>query len=70
MSTTVLKIQGMSCGHCVKSVTAALERVEGVTSAAVDLSAGRAVVEHDESAAPRALVAAVMDEGYTAEETG
>ena len=70
MSRTVLKIEGMTCGHCVKSVTEALERVDGVSSAEVDLGAGRAVVEHDETQADtRALVAAVIDEGYTAEET-
>ena len=70
MSRTVLKIEGMTCGHCVKSVTDALERVEGVSNAEVDLSAGRAVVEHDATQADsRALVAAVIDEGYTAEET-
>ena len=70
MSRTVLKIEGMTCGHCVKSVTDALQRVDGVSSAEVDLSAGRAVVEHDEERADSSvLVAAVADEGYTAEET-
>ena len=70
MSRAVLKIEGMTCGHCVKSVTDALEQVEGVSKAEVDLTAGRAVVEYDETQAdPRALVAAVIDEGYTAEET-
>ena len=70
MAQTVLKITGMTCGHCVKAVTDALNRVDGVQQAAVDLGAGRAVVEYDESRVePHVLATAVMDEGYTAEET-
>ncbi|MFW6078783.1 MAG: heavy-metal-associated domain-containing protein [Gemmatimonadota bacterium] len=70
MTTTTLKIQGMSCGHCVSAVTEALKGVEGVRSADVDLEGGRAVVEYDEGRATTAqLVGAVMDEGYTAEES-
>ncbi len=69
MATATLKITGMSCGHCVRSVTEALESVDGVRSAKVDLEAGRATVEYDESTTdPTDLVGAVMDEGYTAEE--
>lgn len=69
MATATLKIQGMTCGHCVRAVTDALEGVDGVRSAQVDLQAGRAVVEYDEAKTnPRALANVVMDEGYTAEE--
>lgn len=69
MTTATLKIQGMSCGHCVQAVTGALESVDGVRAARVDLHAGRATVEYDEArTGPKALVGAVMDEGYTAEE--
>ena len=69
MTTTTLKVAGMTCGHCVNAVTQALEQVAGVERAEVDLKAGRAVVEYDEqSTDPRALAAAIMDEGYTAEE--
>lgn len=69
MKTITLTIKGMSCGHCVNAVTGALEGVPGVQSAVVELQAGRARVEYDESKATSAeLVGAVMDEGYTAEE--
>jgi copper chaperone CopZ len=69
MTTMTLKITGMSCSHCVKSVTNALESVRGVQRANVDLNAGKARVEYDETlATPAQLVGAVMDEGYTAEE--
>lgn len=69
MATTSLKIEGMTCGHCVAAVTKALEGTEGVTTAKVDLQSGRAVVEYDESRTrPEVLTSVVMDEGYTAEE--
>lgn len=63
---TVLKIDGMTCGHCVAAVTKALEAVPGVESADVVLDGGRATVLHE--GIPGALVAAVEDEGYTARE--
>jgi copper chaperone len=69
MATAVLKVKGMTCEHCVRTVKAALENVEGVERASVDLKQGRAVVEFAEgSTTPKALAGAVMDEGYIAEE--
>ena len=69
MATTTLKIQGMTCQHCVRSVTQALESQEGVARAEVDLQAGRAQVEYDDArVTPRALAHAVAEEGYEAEE--
>jgi copper chaperone len=69
MATATLKIEGMSCGHCVRAVTDALKRTAGVQRAEVNLEEGRAVVEFDAAlTSPRALANAVMDEGYVAEE--
>jgi len=69
MATTTLKVSGMTCDHCVRSVTQALESQAGVTRAAVDLEAGRARVEYDQSRiTPAGLAAVVADEGYEAEE--
>jgi copper chaperone len=71
MTTTTLKISGMTCGHCVRTVTEALEQVDGVEAARVELDAGRAVIDYDaKRTSSRALANAVMDEGYMAEETG
>jgi copper chaperone len=70
MATTVLKVSGMSCGHCVRAVTDAIQGVDGVTRADVDLAQGRATVEFDAArTTPRELAAAVADEGYSAEES-
>jgi copper chaperone len=70
MAVTTLKVSGMTCGHCVKAVTQALEGVAGVRQAQVELGAGRATVDYDESrTSPAVLASVVADEGYAAEET-
>jgi len=70
VTTKTLRIGGMSCNHCVHAVTRALEGVEGVSRAQVELGSGRAVVEYDEARTGVAeLVAAVQEEGYSAEES-
>ncbi|MDR0451710.1 MAG: cation transporter [Treponema sp.] len=61
---TTLKIDGMSCEHCVRHVTEALKGVAGVTSARVDLEKQSAEVEHGDSVSPDALKAAVEEAGY------
>jgi copper chaperone len=67
MENTVVKVGGMSCGGCVKSVTAALQAVAGVRSAEVSLQAGEAKVDYDPSRATRAeLVRAVEEAGFDA----
>ena len=71
MTTATLKISGMTCGHCVRTVKEALEKVDGVEDARVDLEEGRAVVAYDAArTSSRALANAVMNEGYMAEENG
>ena len=62
-----LKVDGMSCGHCVKSVTEALQGVSGVDKVVeVSLDKGEAVVEG--SAPAPALVAAIEEIGFDAKE--
>lgn len=63
---TVLKIEGMSCEHCVKHVTGALEALAGVDSARVSLKTNSAEVEHDAALSLEALKAAVEEAGYEA----
>lgn len=63
---TELKIEGMSCMHCVKSVTEALSQVPGVTDVQeVSLEKETATVNGSPDA--QALVAAVQEAGYQAE---
>lgn len=59
-----LKIKGMSCQHCVKHVTNALQEVAGVTAVKVDLNQANATVETDGSVGEQVLKDAVAEAGY------
>jgi copper chaperone CopZ/thiol-disulfide isomerase/thioredoxin len=63
-----LSVEGMSCGGCVAKVKKAIEAVEGVASATVELGTGRAtaVGEVGGSLSPEAVVAAVVAAGKDA----
>jgi copper chaperone len=63
--TIELEITGMTCDHCVRSVTNALKDVEGVADAVVSLEMKQAIVTAEEVDLP-ALIAAVEEEGYAA----
>ena len=66
MATTIeLDITGMTCDHCVRSVTNALKDVPGVTDAVVSLEKKQATVTAD-SVDVQALLDAVEEEGYEA----
>lgn len=65
MNTTELTVQGMTCGSCVKHVTAALKSLPGVTAVDVDLNAGR--VRVTASSDTTAFIAALDDAGYPAQ---
>ena len=65
MKRTTLKIDGMSCGHCVMSVRKALEGLDGVTVEQV--AVGSATVEYDPAvASPEQIAEVVSTTGYTA----
>lgn len=60
-----LEINGMSCQHCVKTVTDALTALEGVQRAKVNLRKGEAVVHFDASQTTTAnLTAAITEVGF------
>ncbi len=44
---TTLEVKGMSCGHCVASVTEAVKKVPGVTDVSVSLEQANAKIEGD-----------------------
>jgi len=69
MKITVLDVEGMTCGSCVRHVDAALGRVPGVQSVEVDLRQRSARVRHDpNSTLVTALIDALRAEGYDARE--
>ena len=67
MQNVTLKIDGMTCGGCVKSVTRVLSELDGVAQADVSLEKAQAVVSFDANKVqPAALVEAVEDAGFDA----
>ena len=65
MKTSVIAIEGMTCGGCVASVTKALQQVAGVQNVKVALSPAQAEVTFDENMVDdAALHAAVQNAGF------
>ena len=65
MEKTTINVEGMSCDHCVKAVTNAVNALPGIGSVAVDLNAGTVTVEHDPGITDVAGIRAeIEDQGY------
>ena len=65
---TALQVEGMTCASCVARVEKALFKVEGVSSATVNLATEKATVQALSTVPISALKAAIEKAGYTAEE--
>lgn len=59
---TTVKINGMTCAHCVRAVFTSLSGVPGIDRA--DVSIGKAIIEHDGSVSPEAIREAISIAGY------
>jgi copper chaperone len=60
-----LKVEGMTCGGCVKSIQNALNARDGVASATADLDAKQVAIEFDPAVIQQAdLVEAIEDAGF------
>lgn len=63
MANITLKVEGMSCGHCVKSIEKALNNIGA--SGKVDLSAKKVEVQFDQSRlSQEAIKEAIEEQGY------
>ncbi|QHW29378.1 heavy-metal-associated domain-containing protein [Paenibacillus rhizovicinus] len=63
MQTAILKVEGMSCGHCVNSVEGAVKKL-GATGK-VDLNAGLVTLEYEESKVSLdEIKEAIEEQGY------
>ncbi|MGF6111441.1 heavy-metal-associated domain-containing protein [Pseudomonas frederiksbergensis] len=60
----VFNVQGMSCGHCVKAITQALQAKDPAASVRVDLATKEVGVESGLTA--EQVIAAITEEGYDA----
>jgi copper chaperone CopZ len=57
-------VTGMTCGHCVSSVTEEVSAVPGAEDVVVDLATGLLTVSSDEPLDDAAVRAAVEEAGY------
>jgi copper chaperone len=62
--TTTWTVTGMTCGHCVASVTEELEEVPGVVGVAVELESGTVSVTSTGPLPRETVEAAVTEAGY------
>lgn len=64
MSTQSWTVTGMTCAHCVASVTEEVSEIDGVTDVSVDLASGALTVTSDQPVPDDSVRAAVEEAGY------
>ncbi len=68
MATTILRVEGMTCGACTSAVESGFKGVEGAGNVSVSLVMGRAVVQHDpERLSAEEVREIIEDRGFDAE---
>lgn len=61
---STLKVKGMSCQHCVMSVTKALGQLEGIKNVQVDLAKGEVRFDNTKEIASGTIGKAITNAGY------
>ncbi len=62
--TSTYTVTGMTCGHCVASVTEEITELDGVENVDVVLESGQVTVTSSQPLDPAAVSAAVEEAGY------
>ena len=65
MSESTFTVTGMTCDHCVASVTEEISEIDGVTAVTVDLPTGAVTVTSTGPVDKAAVRTAVEEAGYT-----
>jgi copper chaperone len=61
---STLKVKGMSCQHCVMSVTKALSQLDGIKNVQVDLAKGEVRFDNTKEVASTRIEKAIEEAGY------
>ena len=61
---SILKVKGMSCQHCVMSVTKALNQLEGIKNVQVDLAKGEVQFDNTKAVLMDRIEKAIEEAGY------
>lgn len=65
MKNVTLNVQGMSCGHCVKTIESSVGKLEGVKKVKVQLNEGLVDVEFSETQVSiEDIKKTIEDQGY------
>ena len=65
MEKITLKVDGMACEHCARTITNALKTLPGIRSVSVDLKIKTVTAEYDPAhASPEKLKREIEDQGY------
>jgi copper chaperone len=64
MSQSTFTVEGMTCGHCVSSVTEEVGAIDGVQQVDVDLATGLVTVTSEKDLDVADVRAAVTEAGY------
>jgi copper ion binding protein len=64
MAAKEIRVTGMTCQHCVNSVSSEIGKLNGVTDVEVDLETGSVRITADPMPDSAALTAAVDEAGY------
>ncbi|WP_214405453.1 heavy-metal-associated domain-containing protein [Pseudonocardia lacus] len=64
MSQNTYTVTGMTCEHCVASVTEEISEIDGVTGVVVDLPTGAVTVTSDQALDQARVRVAVEEAGY------
>lgn len=64
MTEAAYTVTGMTCEHCVRSVTEEITDLDGVRDVRVELTTGRVTVTSDHPVPAEAVRAAVTEAGY------
>ncbi len=64
MNTATFTVTGMTCAHCVRSVTEEVSEIDGVTDVRADLDTGVLRISATTPIDRSAVAAAVTEAGY------
>lgn len=64
MTTKTYTVSGMTCGHCVNSVTTEISKLTGVRGVNIDLASGAVTVDSEQALDDAAIASAVDEAGY------
>ena len=64
MSTSTYNVVGMTCAHCVMSVSEEVNQISGVQDVSVELATGELTITSDGDVDPTKVREAVEEAGY------